>query len=103
MKSFDSYLKNLGGDGGLSYETKSISFENFLSLLSAIWTQGKCSLLERAKAATHSNPSETVLRVKPNRKKAEASAIYCLKQMAKTIRKRIEGLVSFSSHRQIRN
>jgi len=33
--------------------------------------------------------------------KAEASAIFCLKQMAKTIRKRIEGLVSFWKHHRI--
>lgn len=28
MKSFDSYLRKIGGDGGLSFETQSISFEN---------------------------------------------------------------------------
>ena len=32
------------------------------------------------------------------REKAEASAIHCLKQMAKTIRKRIEGLLGFWKH-----
>lgn len=35
--------------------------------------------------------------------KAEVSGIFCLKQMAKTIRKRIEGLVSFWKHRGITN
>ena len=30
--------------------------------------------------------------------KAEASGIFCIKQMAKTIRKRIEGLISFWKH-----
>ena len=33
--------------------------------------------------------------------KAEASAIQCLKQMAKTIRKRIEGLLAFWKHDKI--
>ena len=35
--------------------------------------------------------------------KAEASAIQCLKQMAKTIRKRIEGLLAFWKHDKITN
>ena len=35
--------------------------------------------------------------------KAEASAIHCLKQMAKTIRKRIEGLLAFWKHDKITN
>lgn len=35
--------------------------------------------------------------------KAEASAIKCLKQMAKTIRKRIEGLLGFWKHDRITN
>ena len=35
--------------------------------------------------------------------KAEASGIHCLKQMAKTIRKRLEGLLSYWKHDKITN
>ena len=35
--------------------------------------------------------------------KAEVSAIHCLKQMAKTIRKRIEGILGFWKHQRLTN
>ena len=35
--------------------------------------------------------------------KAEVSGIHCLKQMAKTIRKRIEGLLAFWRHNRMTN